>query len=163
MLDRLPPDGASFAIQASAQERAGLARRFDLAALDGLEAEGSVRPLPERGLVEVEGRLRASLAQHCVVTLEPVPEAIDTDFRRIFARDGGAEEETEIVDPEAEQPEPLEGPEFDVGEIVAEELAMALDLHPRAPGADEALAEANAAQAADQDRAFAPLATLRRR
>ncbi len=159
-LDRLPPDGATFSITASAHERQGLARRFDLVALDALEAEGIVRPLPERNLIEVEGRLRASLAQHCVVTLDPVPEAIDTEFLRVFARGGETEEEIEI-DPEAEQPEPLEGPELDVGEIVAEELAMALDPHPRAPGADAVLAEANTG-AEDQAGVFAPLAALRR-
>jgi uncharacterized metal-binding protein YceD (DUF177 family) len=160
-LDRLPPEGATFAITASAREREALARRFDLVALDGLEAKGTVRPLPERGLIEVEGRLRASLAQSCVVTLEPVPEAIDTDFLRVFARDGEVPEEVEI-DPEAEQPEPLEGSELDVGEIVAEELAMALDPHPRSLGADAALAEANAAQAEAGTGAFASLAALRR-
>ena len=45
-LDRLPSDGVTFAITASAHEREGLARRFDLVALDALEAEGTVRPCP---------------------------------------------------------------------------------------------------------------------
>jgi uncharacterized metal-binding protein YceD (DUF177 family) len=161
-LDRLPPEGADFAITASAHEREGLARRFDLVTLDRLEAEGTVRRLPERGLIEVEGRLRASLAQECVVTLEPVPEAIDTGFLRVFTRDGEVQEDVE-VDPEAEQPEPLEGPELDVGEIVAEELAMALDPHPRSPGADAVLTEANAGQGEGEAGTFAPLAALRRR
>jgi uncharacterized metal-binding protein YceD (DUF177 family) len=159
-VDRLPEGGLDFALEASAAERAGLSRRFDLVALDRLEAAGRVQPVAGRGLIEVEGRLRAALSQRCVVTLEPVPAEVEAEFRRIFARDLDTAEEVE-VDPEADEPEPLEDSSIDVGELVAEELAMALDPYPRAPEADATLAEIAPAEA-EPTGAFASLAPLRR-
>jgi uncharacterized metal-binding protein YceD (DUF177 family) len=159
-IERLPAGGLDFALEASATERDGLSRRFDLVALDRLEAAGRVQPVAGRGLVEVEGRLRAALSQRCVVTLEPVPAEIEAEFRRIFARDQEAVDEVDI-DPEADEPEPLEGGSIDVGELVAEELAMALDPYPRAPEADDTLTAIAPAEA-EPVGAFASLASLRR-
>jgi hypothetical protein len=45
-----------------------------------------------------------------------------------------------VIDPLADEPEPLEGDRIDLGEIVAEELALAIDPYPRAPGAELAAA-----------------------
>lgn len=42
-----------------------------------------------------------------------------------------------MVDVERDEPEPLEGTILDLGEIVAEELALSLDPYPRGPLADE--------------------------
>jgi uncharacterized metal-binding protein YceD (DUF177 family) len=147
-VERLPADGARFAFQASEAERAALARRFDLAALDRLEASGTVLPSPRRaGAVEVEGRLLGELSQRCVVTFEPVPERVDVAFRRVFApeaaEDAGAGAGGEVdleLDPDGPEPLPAGGV-LDVGELVAEEMAVALDPHPRSPSADAVLAE----------------------
>ena len=141
-VDRLPTGGLDFAVEATAPERAALARRFDLAGLDRLEAEGRVGVV-DGGLVEVAGRLRAAVSQHCVVTFEPVPAQVDAEFRRLFARadDEGAAGRREVeIDPEAEEPEPLAGDVLDLGELVAEELAVSLDPYPRSPEAGAVLA-----------------------
>lgn len=152
-VDRLPVGGQAFAVAASEAERSALAERFDLDGLDRLEAEGSVEAVPVAGsspLVEVRGRLRADARQRCVVTLEPVPATLDTEFRRIFTREpvdeavGAAEIEIDALDDD--EPEPLPaGGTLDLGELVAEELAVALDPYPRSPGADAVLAGAGAA------------------
>ncbi len=160
-VERLPAGGTDFAIQASAEERQALLRRFDLVALEELEAGGRVQPVPGRGLIEVEGRLRAALSQRCVVTLEPVPAQVEAEFRRIFSLDQDRASEVE-VDPEADEPEPLESGVIDVGELVAEELAVALDPYPRAPGADAALAEVAPPNGEPVATPFASLALLRR-
>jgi hypothetical protein len=164
-IDRLPAGGTAFDLEASPAERAALARRFDLAGLDLLVARGRVEPAPG-GLIEVRGRLRADLSQRCVVTLEPVPAAVDTEFRRLFTREapppvaaGGVEIE---IDPDVDVPEPLGEDGLDLGEVAAEEMAVALDPYPRAPDADAVLAEV-AARAAEEDRGpFAVLAPLHR-
>lgn len=164
-LERLPAGGLAFDVEASPAERAALARRFDLAGLERLEAGGRVEPVPgPGGLFEVTGRLRAELSQRCVVTFEPVPAAIDTEFRRLFTREAGppvpAGAELE-VDLDADVPEPLGENGLDLGELAAEEMAVALDPYPRAPNADTVLAEV-AARAAEEDRGpFAALAPLR--
>lgn len=161
-VERLTAEGATFALEATPEERAALARRFDLAALDRLEATGVVRLLPEKGLIEAEGVVRARLAQRCVVTFEPVPTEVDAGFRRVFTREPPPREIE--MEPDDEPPEPLDGAAIDVGEIAAEELAVALDPYPRAPAAESALAglapsDDDAAAAANP---FAKLSSLRR-
>lgn len=134
-VDPLPEGGVRFEIEASERERAGLVRRFELAALDSLAARGAVRHGDLAGVIEVSGRLVASLSQYCVVTLEPLPTRLDVAFSRLFSRSAdGAVRDVEL-DPLAEEPEPLAGATLDIGELVAEELAVALDPYPRAPHA----------------------------
>ena len=67
---------------------------------------------------------------------------VEAEFDRLFSRDLPAEAEGEVeIDAEAETPEPLVGGRLDLGEILAEELSLALDPYPRAPEADRHLAE----------------------
>lgn len=136
LVDPLADGGLDFALSASPQELAALAKRFDLVALDVLEAAGVVGAGPLPRSILVEGRLVAEAAQRCIATLEPVPEHVEAEFRRLFTLgDDGDERESEIeIDPLGDLPEPLAGPMLDIGEIVAEELSLSLDPYPRAPG-----------------------------
>lgn len=132
---RVPSGGRAFAIEADAAERAALADRFDLVAISELRASGRVAWLPDGEVLVLEGRLEAQVTQRCVRTLEPVPARLCVPLRRSFvARPAGAG--TIVVDPEADEPEPLEGGRLDLGEIAAEELVLALDPYPKLP--DEA-------------------------
>lgn len=129
-------------IEASAEERAALARRFGLRALDALDARLHV--MPEAGGARVEGRLMADLAQACVATDEDVPARIDIPFAVRFVR-GLDDEGADAPDEEIELSEadcdvlPLENERIDLGETVAQTLALNLDPYPRAPDADAAL------------------------
>jgi uncharacterized metal-binding protein YceD (DUF177 family) len=137
VVDPMPHAGISYAIAAAPRELSALAARFDLLALDRLEARGWIGPDGPRGRIALEGRLEAAVTQACVTTLEPVPGQVATDFRRLFGPLGDTPTTGEVlVDPLAEEIEPLPGRELDVGEIVAEELLLALDPYPRAPGAE---------------------------
>lgn len=65
------------------------------------------------------------------MTFEPVPATIDAPFEVVFARQPDEDADDEIdVDPNIDDPEPLESDELDVGEIVAQELSLALDPYP---------------------------------
>ncbi|HLI22575.1 MAG TPA: DUF177 domain-containing protein [Stellaceae bacterium] len=129
---RLPAGGETYEIAANAEERTGLARRFDLLSLDRLEAKVKLTPIPG-GFYRVTAALEAELVQACIVTLEPVPGRIAENFSLTF---GPVEEAGEIVlDGAAEPVEPLEGGVIDIGETVAQQLSLALDPFPRAPGA----------------------------
>ncbi|GBD41436.1 hypothetical protein HRbin39_00817 [bacterium HR39] len=130
---------APFAIAATAHERAALCRRLDLLALDRLEAEGTVSA-GAGGVVRVRGRLRAHATQRCVVTLEPVPAELEVPFERTFVR-GSSAARLLHLDLEQLDLEPLVGDILDLGEVVTEELALALDPYPRAAGAEETLRE----------------------
>jgi hypothetical protein len=121
-------------IEAGEEERRGLAERFGLAALGSLSATLELwRPAGD--IVRARGHLVADAVQSCVVTLAPVPAHIEADFACSYA--GGGRPEAEVdFDPLAEEEiEALVGEEIDIGETVAQQLAIALDPYPRAPGA----------------------------
>jgi uncharacterized metal-binding protein YceD (DUF177 family) len=158
-LDGVPPGGASVALKATADECRALAERFDLVRLDRLEGEVRLERIAG-DLLHVTGRLHAEAAQRCVVTLEPVAATIDVEFDRLFSRDVPEEAAEEVeVDPEAELPEPLPEGGLDLGEILAEELSLALDPYPRSPDADQKLAALGIA-ADEGDAAGNPFSTL---
>ena len=72
-------------LRADGAQRAALAHRFHLSALDRLQVEADVTDLGEDG-VRVAGRLVADVAQPCVVTSGLVSQAIDETFAvRLFS------------------------------------------------------------------------------
>ncbi len=151
-----------FEVAAQPAERQALARRLDLLALERLEAEGRVSA-GAGGVVRVRGVLRAQVVQRCVVTLEPVPAELEVPFERTFLRGGGSERLLEL-DVEQLDLEPLLGDVLDLGEVVTEELALALDPYPRAAGADEALAELGVRREGEEQASeTSPFAVLRER
>ena len=122
-------------IEADADERAALARRFGLLALDSLTAKVGLTPV-DGGLVRVHGTLAAKVTQACVVTLEPVTTRVEGSFERLYGAGAPEEAGGPITDADAEEsPEPFTHGAVDVGEAVAEQLALELDPFPRAPGA----------------------------
>ncbi len=122
-------------LEADADERAALARRFGLLALDSLTAKVGLTPV-DGGLVRVHGTLAAKVTQACVVTLEPVTTRVEGSFQRLYGTDAPEEAGGLIADADAEEsPEPFTHGAVDVGEAVAEQLALELDPFPRAPGA----------------------------
>jgi uncharacterized metal-binding protein YceD (DUF177 family) len=145
-------------IVATEDERAALARRLGLLALDRLSARLTWRR-EAGGVIRLEGELDAEVTQSCVVTLEPVAARVTDRFVRHFVR-GEPRAETEVVvDPEAEDPpEALEDGLVDLGEIVTQQLALALDPYPRAPGS---ALPAEAARAAPAESPFRVLAALK--
>jgi len=133
----------NYRIEATDAERAALARRFNLVSLDRLVAEITLRREP-KGAVRLDGRLEADLVQHCVATLEPVPEHVEDEFVLIYRPDLDEAEADRLAleNPEDEIVEPLIGESIDIGEAVAQELAVAMDPFPRAADAVALLPEA---------------------
>jgi len=129
-------------ISATEAERGALARRFGLRALIRLEARAHVTQ--EAGGCLVEGTLVADLVQACVATDEDVPANLETPFAVRFVRGLEArtedEEEIELTD-EACDTLPLEDERIDLGETVAQSLALNLDPYPRVADADAKLRE----------------------
>ncbi|MEJ0067454.1 MAG: hypothetical protein WDO24_00310 [Pseudomonadota bacterium] len=90
-LDRIGPRWQSHAVATSPDERAALARRFELVDLPGLAAEVRLRRVRAGRYVEIDGSVRAAVVQHCVVTLDPVAAEIDEPFSLLLGPIGGAE------------------------------------------------------------------------
>ncbi len=160
-------------ISATPPERAALARRFRLVGFDLLRATAKIEPADGPGLLRLSGHFSAEVTQACVVTLEPVASRIEADYTQLYSLEPGplpasVDGEDVVVDPEAEEPpEPLGPDGLDLGEAVAQQLAVALDPYPRAPGATlaEALEVLEAPGAAETGprEGFAVLEALRRR
>jgi len=134
-------------VVASATECAALAARFELVALTRLDATVRLRRARAGRYIEVEVALAAAVVQSCVVTLDPVPAAIDERFAVLLGPigdDAAGSDPTDagsdlIVDLDA--PEPLDGDDVDIGEMVAQQLSLALDPYPRSAEAEAAVAE----------------------
>jgi uncharacterized metal-binding protein YceD (DUF177 family) len=154
-------------VTTTADERAGLAARFGLIALDTLSAELDV--VRGAGHIRVSGILRAGGTQPCVISAEPVPfdinEAVDLRYS-----DGApvSDDEIELAENDLDDL-PLEGDRLDIGEAVAQSLGLALDPYPRAPedvraaAAKYLITEAEAeARAAAEKAAANPFGVLRK-
>ncbi len=126
------------AFEATPGERAALAERFDLLALDFLSAVLRLRRLEGGPIVRVEGRFEAEVTQSCVVTLEPFPSRLEQDFCLLYSLDpcqAAAEPAIQVDIEQEDPPEPVPPGGIDLGEVVAEQLAVVLDPYPRAAGA----------------------------
>ena len=121
-------------IEAGPAERAALAGRFGLLALERLAARLSLRR--DKGdVIRLEGHFLADVVQSCVVSLAPVPAHLEADFETSYSASAvmAAEEDLDPLGEDA--PEPIAAGEIDLGEAVAQQLAVTLDPYPRAPGA----------------------------
>lgn len=132
----LPDSGRLIHIEARPAEREALARRFGILRVDALMADAILER--EGRAVRLKGRLVADVVQACVVTLEPVANHVADDFSVRFERGAAAaiDDQTHLVDPDEEDIEVLTSSKIDVGEIVAEQLALALPTYPRKDGAE---------------------------
>jgi uncharacterized metal-binding protein YceD (DUF177 family) len=140
-----------FVYSATPEERAALARRIGVVALEQLEAEAFVRATGgAKGARGARARVtfHAAVVQSSVVTLEPVQNRIDDTFEVEFLPRGEAAEAKESSeeveeDLSLEALGDLEAPEppgevvdgwFDLGDMIAEYLSLAIDPYPRRPG-----------------------------
>ncbi|WP_376094093.1 DUF177 domain-containing protein [Roseomonas sp. CCTCC AB2023176] len=146
------PEGRKERIEATAGERAALARRFGLLDLPALSAELAITPAPG-GAMRVHGTLRAEVVQECVVTLEPVAARIEEALDWRILPPG--EEPSDDLEEGPEEIESEPDGSVDLGEAVAQGLSLALDPYPRAP-------EATLPEAA-RDESANPFAALRGR
>jgi uncharacterized metal-binding protein YceD (DUF177 family) len=146
--------GRRHAIEATPGERAALAARFDLLALDAITAALDVSR--EAAGIRVAGRVEACGAQACVATGEPVPFVHDEPVSLLLVETLPGAGEIELGEADLDS-EPLLGDTIDLGEIAAQVLGLALDPYPRAAvTAPGVLSEAEARAAAS------PFASLRR-
>lgn len=121
-------------IGATPEERAALARRFGLLGLDRLEARVRLRRAQHGTALYLDGHLTADVTQECVVTLAPIANHIEADFSVVYG-DVPDTGDVSIETGDEGTLEPLPAGPLDIGEAVAQELSLALDPYPRAPGA----------------------------
>ena len=168
-LSGLPDEGMTVMIEATAEERQGLAQRFDVVAVEKLTAEVTLRPNRGRTRWQLGSRVLAQVVQTCVVTLDPVPVNSEFGFKRQYVagldEKAPAEPEHECTEvlslDQDDPPEPLSGDVIDVGEAVAEEFGLVLDPFPRAPGVAFGEYSVGPGDERTSAKTFAALAALR--
>lgn len=155
-LDAIGAGDSQMTVTADEAERAALARRFGVIAIDALSADFAVRR-DAAGIV-ARGTLSGAVVQACGVTGEPVPQTIDEAFDlRFLPEPGGAADEVELNEDECDTVF-YSGGAIDLGEAAAETLALALDPFPRSANAEAALREAGVLS--DEDNPTGPFAAL---
>ncbi|MCW5700372.1 MAG: DUF177 domain-containing protein [Rhodospirillales bacterium] len=136
--------GKSFRIAANADERKSLCERLSLPAIDELIAEGRLVKSAGGAHYRLEARLKARFTQTCVVSLSPVSNTMDVAVTRVFGTEvadewadvAGLGAEVVLSEDGEDFVEPIADGVIDVGDVIAEQLALELEPFPRAPGAE---------------------------
>ncbi len=141
-IDQIGAGDTKVEIEATADERAALSRRFDLVGVDRLAARFVLR----RAALgfHATGHLSSAVTQSCGVTGEPLPAMVEEDFAIRFLPEMAQEESHDEVELDEEDMDTVfyTGSALDLGEAAAETLALSLDPFPRSPNAAAALKEA---------------------
>ncbi len=123
-------------LTASAEECTALARRFGLVAIESLTAAIMLNPHGQD--VAANGRVTANVVQSCAVSGEDLAVAIDEPLSlRFTPAPAATAEELELTADDLDEIE-FHGTAFDLGEAVAQTLALAIDPYLEGPGAEEA-------------------------
>ncbi len=152
-------------LSADEATRRAITERFDLLAVDRLEADLEIAR--EGAGARLTGRITAAVVQACVVSGEPVPTVVDESVSLRFEEPTN-EDELELAE-DALDTLAIEDGMVDVGEAVIQSLVLALEPYPRADQAalDSArtrlMSEEEAAEAEAQSKQQAsPFAKLKR-
>ena len=130
---------APLKLVASEEECRALARRFQIEKILTLEAEVDLEA-SEQG-VSAQGQVIANVEQICAVTGEPFVHRIDEELDLLFvpARTYAASDEDDPLEVELdfEDADEIEydGDGFDLGEAVAQTMALAIDPYAEGPDA----------------------------
>lgn len=154
-VETMPRDGLVETIEASADERAALAKLNGLPDIARLTAQFRISKW-KRG-VRVEGEVSARVTQTCVVSLEPFDVDVEEPVEARYLPRDRKKPATEsladaIVDPD--EPDDLVDGRIDLGVLASEFLTLALDPYPRKPGAAFAAP-------ADSDDSASPFSALK--
>jgi uncharacterized metal-binding protein YceD (DUF177 family) len=161
-------DGASGETDATPTEMADIASMLDLVGLGSLSLTYRFRH-GGGGRLRLTGRLKAAATQTCVVSLDPVEVSLDVPVEVEFWPVSMIEElEQSAEEPGgsglSDWPEPIAGGRIDLGPVIYETLATALDPYPKQEGVSfdwpQGAPERGEASEASP---FAALAELKRR
>jgi Large ribosomal RNA subunit accumulation protein YceD len=156
----IPESGLLTERHATPEELEAIAHALELVVCSNLAATYTIMPTGG-GHYRLSGRLQASLEQACVVTLEPVAEAVDETFDVAFWPEADIPEPAsgEIDIDDEPEIEPIVVGQIQVGRVIFECLAGAIDPFPRK--ADAALEHVAASpRGRPDDRSETPFAVL---
>jgi len=130
-IERIGLSGVDVFIEANAAECAAIAERMRLPAVFSFTCRFHLE-LAEDDVVMAHGHLVAKVVQTCVVSLEDFAATVEEHFA---LRCVPAGQECDGMDLEAPDEITYEDGRLDLGEAAVQQLGLALDPYPRAPGA----------------------------
>ena len=138
-LHEVPEAGRHLVLAADETARAAIAKAAGLPAVLRLEANFEVTRHGSGGL-RVVGRVSATVAQICVVTLDPLENEIEETVEVTFVPapapvrgEGGRKRVLEVSSDDEEEVEPIVNDTVDLGAIATEFLLLGIDPYPRKP------------------------------
>lgn len=161
-VERLPDLGRHWTVEPTAEEAAALAERFGLIGLKALKGVLHVKPFAGGNMLKVTGTMTASIQQNCVVTLQPLTSDLSEEIERVFSFNAPKELplEVEWTMEDDDLPDPVVDGMIDLGEIVAEQLALSIDPYPRAEGVAFAVPDAVSGVTANEPEKENPFSVL---
>jgi uncharacterized metal-binding protein YceD (DUF177 family) len=158
-VDMIGAGGHKVGISAEPGECAALAKRFGWAAIASLSANAQL--LARAGGIDALGTFEASIERACVASGEPVHERVEEAFAIHFVAKGADAEPIDDVELSEDDLDMVEfdGAAVDIGEAVAQSLALAVNPFPRSPAAEAKLKEAGVL--IEEDAVTGPFAELK--
>jgi uncharacterized metal-binding protein YceD (DUF177 family) len=158
-------EGEERVIEVNRAERETIASLLDLRALDRLIFTFRLHRRGQ-GRLALQGTLAAAVTQTCVVSLEPVESTLDVPVEVEFwpvpmIDDLAASPDEAASHGTLDWPEPIEGGKIDLGPVIYETLATALDPYPKREGVSFEWSEAPST-GAEPEQAESPFAALKR-
>ena len=124
----------TYPLKANEEERRRVAARLGALSLDMFE--GEVRIRVAKPALFVGGSVRAHMVRECVSSLESVREEVVDDFELEFSRERPAQNDTEQAgDEDWTEREAHSGEALDIGELLVQQLSLAMEAFPRHPDA----------------------------
>lgn len=138
---RLARSGLPVWLDADDDQRRALAESHDLLEVARFRFDLVVVPWKGGG-VKVTGRVKAVIAQACIISLDPVESTIDEPIDTILVPEGSKlavpgwiERGEMVLDAEGpDAPEMFSGDTIDAGALAEEFFALAIDPYPRKQG-----------------------------
>jgi uncharacterized metal-binding protein YceD (DUF177 family) len=158
-------EGDERVIEVNRAERDAIAALLGLRALDRLNFTFRLHPRGQTCLA-LQGTLAAAVTQTCVVSLEPVESTLDVPVEVEFwpvpmIDDLAASPDEAASHGTLDWPEPIEGGKIDLGPVIYETLATALDPYPKREGVSFEWTEAPST-GAEPEQAESPFGALKR-
>ncbi len=137
-------------ISAGDADLKAIAERLGIPAVHSLLSDIMLQRVPgNKAVIHVEGILKASVTQSCIITHAPVKAYVEEEFEGWYAdpssftsitkarhdRAGKAADTEVPILEEHEDPEPIVNGKIDLGDLTTQYLSLSLDLYPKAPGA----------------------------
>ncbi len=133
-LEEIGRQSKSFHLAPDAKQREAIAWRLGAPAVNSLEGDVTLKVAKTH--IRASGSVRATLTRMCVASLEPMTEAIDEEFDIEFLRQAPDETAREAEEDALDDLiEIHENPVLDVGELLVQQLSLAMDPFPRKEGA----------------------------